>query len=179
MNITATLKNESVPEARRFVVLRHDWPKPHRDLIVESRAVAGADRLPTWALYCEVPESRTVLSDRPISGRVVPLEPHRREYLDYEGPVSGGRGKVVRECHGLVIGLDMGGEGGAIEFELELIGPDGRVISGEFRIERKPGDPAVRQILVSGNHEIAAAAGDVFEWRPKDRGGTSEDGTGD
>jgi len=179
MDITATGRNASDSQARRFVVLMHDWPQPHRDLIVEPRAGAGADRLPTWALYSELPESLSMLSDRPVSGRAVPLEPHRREYLDYAGPVSGGRGTVVRECHGVVIGTDIEGEGGTTVFELELTGPDGRVVTGEFRIERKPGDPAARQILVSGHHEAAAASGDVFEWRPKDRGGTSDEGTFD
>ena len=67
----------------RFVILEHDWPTRHWDFFLESGPVLRA-----WRLLAE-----------PAPGRVVPSEPnaeHRRLYLDYEGPVSGGRGNVVR-----------------------------------------------------------------------------------
>ncbi|MBN9521380.1 hypothetical protein J0H58_23140 [bacterium] len=66
----------------RFVVLAHDWPTPHFDLLLEAGAVLRA-----WRLLGE-----------PIA-TPVPAEPnadHRTLYLDYEGPVSGGRGTVAR-----------------------------------------------------------------------------------
>lgn len=65
----------------RFVVLSHDWPEPHLDLLLEAGPVLRA-----WRLHGE-------------PGAAVPAEPnadHRTLYLDYEGPVSGGRGTVTR-----------------------------------------------------------------------------------
>lgn len=67
----------------RFVVLCHDWPAPHWDLLVEASGVLRA-----WRLLAE-----------PGPGCDVPAEPnfpHRLLYLDYEGPVSGNRGSVSR-----------------------------------------------------------------------------------
>jgi hypothetical protein len=68
---------------RRFVILTHDHPFLHWDLMLEREGV-----LRTWRLLAE-----------PVSGGMSPAEPladHRAAYLDYEGPVSGGRGAVVR-----------------------------------------------------------------------------------
>lgn len=67
----------------RFVVLAHDWPRPHWDFLAEAEGVLRA-----WRLLAE-----------PTAGADVPAEPnadHRPMYLDYEGPVSGGRGAVAR-----------------------------------------------------------------------------------
>jgi hypothetical protein len=67
----------------RFVILEHDHPFLHWDLMLE---VGG--KLRTWRL-----------SAAPAAGTQVSAEPlgdHRIAYLDYEGPVSGGRGSVVR-----------------------------------------------------------------------------------
>ena len=67
----------------RFVLLAHDFPTPHWDLMLESDGV-----LRTWRLH-SIPES----------GKPVPAEAignHRLAYLDYEGPVSGNRGSVAR-----------------------------------------------------------------------------------
>lgn len=67
----------------RFVILEHDHPQRHWDLMLEA-----GDVLRTWRLAA-----------RPQPGASVSAEPafdHRRLYLDYEGPVSGGRGSVVR-----------------------------------------------------------------------------------
>ncbi|QDU18863.1 DNA polymerase ligase N-terminal domain-containing protein [Urbifossiella limnaea] len=66
----------------RFVVLSHDWPEPHFDLLLEAGPVLRA-----WRLRGEP------------GAAAVPAEPnadHRTLYLDYEGPVSGGRGSVTR-----------------------------------------------------------------------------------
>jgi hypothetical protein len=68
---------------QRFVVLAHDWPVPHWDLLLEAGPVLKA-----WRLLGE-----------PGPGRTVPAEPnfdHRLFYLDYEGPLTGDRGAVTR-----------------------------------------------------------------------------------
>lgn len=70
----------------RFVLLAHDWPAPHLDLLLEAGPVLRA-----WRLLGE-----------PGAG-AIPAEPnadHRVLYLDYEGEVSGGRGAVVRRDAG-------------------------------------------------------------------------------
>ena len=67
----------------RFVILEHDHPHLHWDLMLE---IAGALR--TW---------RLAVPPRPgASGEATPLGDHRIAYLDYEGPVSGNRGTVRR-----------------------------------------------------------------------------------
>ena len=68
---------------RRFTVLEHRWHGVHWDFLIEE-----GDSLRTWAI------------DAPLVDRVVlparPLAPHRRVYLDYEGPIAGDRGDVRR-----------------------------------------------------------------------------------
>ena len=72
----------------RFVVLRHDcppdYPRPlHWDFMLEA---AGA--LATWALLQEPAAEVEIAAEA--------LADHRLAYLDFEGPVSGGRGTVAR-----------------------------------------------------------------------------------
>jgi hypothetical protein len=68
----------------RFVVLRHDGPRGlHWDFMLEC-----GPTLRTWAL-----------SRLPEQGEEIECEPlpdHRPAYLDYEGPISEGRGTVER-----------------------------------------------------------------------------------
>jgi hypothetical protein len=67
----------------RYVILEHDHPVLHWDLMLEAGPV-----LRTWRLAAA-----------PQPGRAVPAElsfDHRLAYLDYEGPVSGDRGRVRR-----------------------------------------------------------------------------------
>ena len=67
----------------RYVILEHDHPALHWDFMLEA-----GDVLKTWRLAAP-----------PRPGGAVAAEPsfdHRRTYLDYEGPVSGGRGTVTR-----------------------------------------------------------------------------------
>jgi hypothetical protein len=67
----------------RYVILEHDHPHLHWDLMLEA-----GQMLRTWRL--DAP---------PRAGATVGAEPsfdHRPLYLDYEGPVSGNRGHVVR-----------------------------------------------------------------------------------
>ena len=71
----------------RFVVLQHDWPHLHWDLMLENGA-----NLRTWRL------SEPPNPGPPIALALLP--PHRSMYLDYEGPVSGNRGAVRRVLSG-------------------------------------------------------------------------------
>lgn len=72
----------------RFVLLWHELPEgfgraSHFDLMLEAGGV-----LRTWAL-----------AEKPRAGVTVEAEAladHRLEYLEYEGPVSRGRGRVTR-----------------------------------------------------------------------------------
>lgn len=68
----------------RFVILEHDHPLLHWDLMLE----VGAS-LRTWRL-AQAPAAPGETID------AVALPDHRLDYLDYEGPVSGGRGAVKR-----------------------------------------------------------------------------------
>jgi hypothetical protein len=67
----------------RFVILEHDHPVLHWDLMLQA-----GETLRTWRLEsAPAPQQRisaTLLAD------------HRLIYLDYEGEVSGGRGRVRR-----------------------------------------------------------------------------------
>ena len=67
----------------RFAVLQHDSPRGvHWDFFLET-----GEALSSWAL-AQAPDT-----PGPIDAES--LADHRLEYLDYEGPVSGGRGTVV------------------------------------------------------------------------------------
>ena len=71
----------------RFSLLRHDHPTEHWDFFLEC-----GDALRSWRL-----------ASRPALGEDIAAEPrpdHRKAYLDYEGPVSNGRGRVVQEDAG-------------------------------------------------------------------------------
>ena len=71
----------------RFVLLEHDHPTRHWDLMLEVGAV-----LWTWRIDAN-----------PCLGapcRAVRIADHRPLYLDYEGPVSGDRGRVNRVAGG-------------------------------------------------------------------------------
>jgi len=80
----------------RFVILEHTQQSTHWDFMLESNGV-----LLTWRL--EQP---------PMAGEETAAErtfDHRLMYLDYEGPVSGGRGHVRRWDSGVYEG-EVGGE---------------------------------------------------------------------
>jgi hypothetical protein len=67
----------------RFVILEHDHPVLHWDLLLEA-----GDHLRAWRLATPPHPG--------AAGSAAGSFPHRPVYLDYEGPVSGGRGVVKR-----------------------------------------------------------------------------------
>ena len=102
-SMSLSLSLEAVSTMSEFVILYHQTPESaerpdHWDLMIQS-----GDRLMTWAL-----------ESSPVAGRVtaaVRLPDHRLEYLDYEGPLSGGRGEVSRLARGTSRLLDGGRSG--------------------------------------------------------------------
>ena len=75
----------------RYVVLHHTgYPgqPDHFDLML---AVDDAGPLRTWRLIRWPAE---------VGDAAEPIHDHRRRYLTYEGPISGGRGKVRRVAAG-------------------------------------------------------------------------------
>lgn len=82
----------------RFVILRHQTPTgtaraSHWDFMLEAN-----DLLRTWALDQEPQLGHTVSGES--------LGDHRIAYLDYEGPVSGGRGHVTQWDRGQYVLLE-------------------------------------------------------------------------
>jgi len=150
------------PATGRFALLRHDWPEPHRDLVLQRPGEESREQLMTWALYAQEPEKNVFRADRITIGRAVPLEPHRAIYLCYEGPVSGGRGSVSRECGGLVVSDE---NDKLWVFKLR-VGRPGGWFDGRLRIERAAIGHYALAIRVSSRHESAAAGGFVFVWEP-------------
>ncbi len=69
----------------RYVILRHEGiDDPHFDLMFET---APGSELETWRVTEWPAHDGTAIAY---------LKPHRRAYLDYEGPLSGNRGHVRR-----------------------------------------------------------------------------------
>ncbi len=68
---------------RRFVVQRHEVAPGdvHFDFMVEA-----GEKLATWKFPGPLPESGELVGERSFD--------HRRVYLEFEGEVSGGRGRV-------------------------------------------------------------------------------------
>jgi hypothetical protein len=74
----------------RFAILYHDGvANPHFDLMFESEP---GSKLVTWRSPCWPLLQPVVLTKLPD---------HRRDYLEYEGPVSGDRGQVKRISSGI------------------------------------------------------------------------------
>lgn len=69
----------------RFVILRHVCEDLHYDFMIEK---GGA--LLTWRI---MPDSFVRMLDG-VAVDAERISDHRNEYLNYEGPVSGGRGRV-------------------------------------------------------------------------------------
>src|SRR5262249_60311740 len=81
---------------RRFVVLIHNHPALHWDLMLEKQAA-----LRTWRLARPPDAAGSIHAEE--------LPDHRQAYLDYEGPVSGDRGAVRRLARGEFTGVEESG----------------------------------------------------------------------
>lgn len=102
----------------RFVLLEHDWPHPHLDLLLEREGVLKAWRLPAGFTPTAPAEA---------------IGDHRLMYLDYEGPVSGDRGRVVRRDTGEVEWL-------TIDPDRMVVRVGGALLSGVFELVHIEGD---------------------------------------
>ena len=96
---------------RRYVILTHDHPRLHWDLMLE---VDGALR--TWRLSAP-PEPDVEIAAEPLGD-------HRLAYLDYEGPVSGDRGYITRWDAGVVEWLNEDAENPHVRVRGEKLGGD-------------------------------------------------------
>jgi hypothetical protein len=115
----------------RFVILQHDSPQGlHWDLMLET-----GPSLATWALP-QAPGS----AER-IAARALPE--HRLAYLDYEGPVSGGRGTVTRWDEG-TYEIERQEEG------LLVAVVSGKRLSGRITLEKTGEDPQQWQFRFEG-----------------------------
>ncbi len=85
----AAVDRVTLTDPRRFAILRHDHPVLHWDFMFEVQ-----EKLRTWRLLSEPCPGVDIIAE--------PLPVHRRDYLNYEGPVSGGRGTVERHDAGLL-----------------------------------------------------------------------------
>lgn len=122
----------------RAVLLRHDVPGAgaHLDWLIERPASRLEHRLIAFRLATGSPPA-------PLDPRagVVPahrLPDHRAAYLDYEGPVSGGRGLVVRLADGQAF-VRVEAEG-HLEFEWGVPRPAGGWIGRRCVAFRREGE---------------------------------------
>ncbi len=99
---------------RRFTILTHYSPSLHWDFLVEN-----GETLFAWRLL-EQPDREAIFE-------VEPLPPHRKIYLDYEGPISNNRGTVQQWDTGFCEILKTDDS----EFQFVLIG---KRLSGLLRI---------------------------------------------
>ncbi len=74
---------------------------------------AGDSQLRTWALDC-VPDGR----DQQIAHR---LADHRMDYLDYQGPLSGGRGHVQSWDRGIYSVLSLSSDSWQLHLQGERL----------------------------------------------------------
>lgn len=115
----------------RFVILEHDHPFLHWDLMLEAGTVLRAWRLAAPPRHGEAIAAAAVFD-------------HRLLYLDYEGPIQGGRGQVARWEHGTFTGqvqgedvvvVDLAGE--HLRGVLRLRHTEGDAWHGEFHPQEK------------------------------------------
>lgn len=127
----------------RYVLLHHDWPTPHYDLMIEVNG-----ELHTWRLSTP-PTAGEQLIDR--------IANHRLEYLHYEGPVSNSRGQVKRVAKGdyVVVLFNQN------EYQLNFTGD----LQGEMKLQRYQHDALARDASPAQNLNAYAAPW-LLVWTP-------------
>ncbi|MEZ6042695.1 MAG: DNA polymerase ligase N-terminal domain-containing protein [Planctomycetaceae bacterium] len=98
----------------RFVILIHDHPTLHWDFLLEN---SNTDLAATWRLLQE-PKCNVWISAQRIHD-------HRRMYLNYEGPVTMGRGTVKKLASGLF----------SLPCECLIFEPDGSTMLTEHAVD--------------------------------------------
>lgn len=107
----------------RFALLEHATDQAsHWDLLIEQ---PGEEGLATWRLGDDPTAAATPIAAERIQN-------HRRIYLTFEGPLSGGRGQVRRIA---------AGDARWVEFTAErtVVRLDGDKLTGEFEIAARGG----------------------------------------
>lgn len=127
----------------RFVILEHDYPVLHWDLMLESGAV-----LRTWRL-----------AEAPLPGKKVMAESsfdHRLVYLDYEGPVTQNRGTVRRW---------LAGHFDFVRNDHDLVELDVQMATGlgNIKLERTSDDCWIVQLGNGGDPTIHRAHSDTAQ----------------
>lgn len=124
----------------RFAILRHEAPDPaqsHYDIFL-SQSEDPAARLFSLKV-AELPlKPASLIAERQFD--------HRPLYLDYEGPLSEGRGEVTRWDGGAHCGL---ADGERPVFEVELAGQRWR---GRLRCVRLAGEPERWALTLTPEH---------------------------
>jgi hypothetical protein len=145
-------RSETMP---RFVILEHNHPTLHWDLMLED-----GDSLRTWRL-AQAPAS----ANRIIQATALP--PHRLTYLDYEGPVSGNRGSVTRWDRGDYELLT------AATVDVLLLALRGERIHGRACLTQISGDEWLFTVQVTAPaREAEASPGAPAARPPEDRAGS-------
>lgn len=118
----------------RFVILHHTGiAVPHMDLLFEAEEAANdlmSFRCPQWP---------PVLGDTWIE-----TPPHRTAYLDFEGPVSGGRGTVRRVDAGTITVVPLQAEPVTLGFRMR-----GQDFAGEITIQLTDLSPEERWTVLT------------------------------
>jgi hypothetical protein len=104
----------------RFVILEHDHPQLHWDLMLES-----GHALRTWRLEAPPQPGQAITATAVFD--------HRLLYLDYEGPISGDRGRVVRWERGTFTGQ-------LLNLQTIVVHLEGERLRGSLRLEQIEGD---------------------------------------
>ncbi len=111
----------------RFVLLTHDHPFVHWDLLVQRGEV-----LRSWRLLESPDRWRSAADSMVLSAEAI--ADHRLMYIDYEGPVSRERGSVARWDHGHVEWL--------VDSESTVrLRLSGSQLVGELTLDREPSQP--------------------------------------
>lgn len=118
----------------RYVILRHTLPAEsgrhsHWDFMLEFGTSEAGAALRTWAIE----QDPTSQQSQPAQL----LADHRIAYLTYEGPISGGRGDVVRWDEGTfeVVGPQECRDVAADQIEITVTG---RRLQGTVELRRRP-----------------------------------------